>query len=130
MEVEYDVAERGGRWLEETQGRTFETRLAVFPVTNVDWLRRLYTTTGQNNSQSYSSAAVDALFDQVSRTPDRADQAELFVELNRLLYADPPNMVLLFVERQTASNARLMGLPDHNIKDAMPFAHLFWLASR
>ena len=130
LDVEYDLAERGGRWLEETQQRTFQTRLASFPVTNVDWLRRLYTTTGQNNGQSYSNPAVDALFDELSRTPNQADQAELFADLNRLLYADPPNMVLLFTERMTASNVRLRGLPNHNIKDSMTFAHEFWLEPR
>jgi peptide/nickel transport system substrate-binding protein len=129
MEVEYDLAERGGRWLEETQQRTFQTRLASFPVTNVDWLRRLYTTSGQNNGQSYSSPEVDALFERLARTPTQAEQAELFGELNRLLYADPPNMVLLFSERMTASNVLLRGLPNHNIKDSMTFAHEFWLAA-
>ena len=57
-------------------------------------------------------------------------QAALFGRLNRLLYADPPNMVLLFSERMTASNVRLRGLPNHNIKDSMPFAHEFWLQAR
>lgn len=130
MEVEYDLAERGGRWLEETQARTFQTRLASFPVTNVDWLRRLYTTTGQNNGQSYSSPEVDALFAEIARTPDQAGQAALFTQLNRLLYADPPNMVLLFSERMTASSARVRGLPNHNIKDSMPFANEIWLEAR
>ena len=127
LDVEYDLAERGGRWIEETQNRTFDTRLAVFPITNVDWLRRLYTTQGQNNGQSYSSPEVDELFMELSRTPDQAEQAELFIELNRLLYADPPNMVLIFNELMTASNANLLGLPNHNLKDSMTFAHEFWL---
>lgn len=128
IETEYDLAERGGRWVEETQAKTFDTRLAAFPVTNVDWLRRLYTTEGQNNGQSYSNPEVDALFDELARTPEQADQALLFAQLNRLLYADPPNMVMLFTERMTASSVRLMGLPEHNIKDSMPFANEFWLS--
>ena len=126
MDVEYILAERGGRWLEETRGRTFDTRLAAFPLPNLDWAQRLYTTDGPFNSQTYSNEAVDALFDQVTSTIDREEQARLLVEIGEEFYADPPNMVLLWRDRMTASNAEVGNIPPYNIKDSMPYSHLLY----
>lgn len=126
MKVEYVLAERGGRWLEETQKRTFDTRLAAFPMPNIDWAQRLYTTDGPYNSQSYSNAEVDELFSQVLATIDQDVQAALLERIGELLYQDPPNMVLLFRERMTASNANIGNIPPNNIKDSMPYSHLLF----
>lgn len=126
MRVEYVLAERGGRWLEETQARTFDTRLAAFPMPNIDWAQRLYTTNGPYNAQSYSNAAVDALFTQVLGTIDQSEQAALLEQIGEQLYADPPNMILLFRERMTASNANIGNIPPNNIKDAMPYSYLLF----
>lgn len=129
MEAEYVLAERGGRWLEETRARTFEIRLAAFPMPSIDWAQRLYTTDGPFNSQSYSNARIDELFAGVLGTIDREEQAALLLEIQETLYADPPNMLLLYRERMTASNSRLGNVPPNNIKDAMPYAYLFYLSN-
>lgn len=127
MQVEYVLAERGGRWLEETRERTFDTRLAAFPMPNIDWAQRLYTCGGPFNSQSYCNDEVDALFEQVLSTIDREKQAELLVRIGEILYEDPPNMVLLYRDRMTASNAAVGNIPPNNIKDSMPFSHLLYI---
>lgn len=126
MRVEYVLAERGGRWLEETTSRTFDTRLAAFPMPNIDWAQRLYTTNGPYNSQSYSNAEIDDLFTQVLATSDQAAQAALLERIGEILYQDPPNMILLFPERMTASNANVGNIPPNNIKDSMPYSHLLF----
>ena len=126
MKVTYDLAERGGRWLEETTGGTFQTRLAAFPVPNIDWVQRLYLSVGQNNGQAYKNAQVDNLLTRLVSTADRAEQAKVMNSVQQALYDDPPNMVLLFRERMTAANAKLMGVPPYNIKDSMLYSHLLW----
>lgn len=126
MEVEYVLAERGGRWLEETQDRSFDSRLAAFPLPNIDWAQRLYTTDGPFNSQSYSNERVDELFTQVLATADRDEQAALLVEIGEILYDDPPNIVLLYRDRMTASNVGVGNVPPNNIKDSMPYSHLLF----
>lgn len=126
MRVEYVLAERGGRWLTETQERSFDSRLAAFPITNIDWVQRLYTTHGPYNAQSYSNAEIDDLFSQVLGTIDQSRQAELLERIGEVLYQDPPNMVLLFRERMTASNANIGNIPPNNIKDSMPYSHLLF----
>ena len=126
MRVDYVLAERGGRWLEETRARTFDTRLAAFPMPNIDWAQRLFTTEGPFNSQSYSNAEVDALFEKVIGTNDRAAQAEYLQQIGEILYQDPPNMVLLFRDRMTAANAGVGNIPPNNIKDSMPYSHLLY----
>lgn len=127
MEVEYILAERGGRWLEETQARTFDTRLAAFPMPNIDWAQRLFTTNGPFNSQSYSNERVDELFEQVTSTSDRDEQSRLLTEIGEILYQDPPNMVLLYRDRMTAHAADVGNIPPNNIKDSMPYAHLLYI---
>ena len=126
MDVEYILAERGGRWLEETQAQTFDSRLAAFPLPNIDWAQRLYTTDGPFNSQSYSNDRVDDLFRQVLGTIDQDEQARLLVEIGEELYDDPPNIVLLYRDRMTASRADVGNIPPNNIKDSMPFSHLLF----
>ncbi len=126
MEVEYVLAERGGRWLEETNARTFDSRLAAFPMPNIDWAQRLYTTNGPFNSQSYSNERVDELFAQVLATADQEEQARLLVEIGEILYDDPPNIVLLYRDRMTASNAAVGNIPPNNIKDSMPYSYLLF----
>ena len=126
MEVEYILAERGGRWLEETRARTFDTRLAAFPMPNIDWAQRLFTTEGPFNSQSYSNAEVDELFEKVIGTNDRAAQAEYLQQIGEIMYQDPPNMVLLFRDRMTAANTSVGNIPPNNIKDSMPYSHLLY----
>ncbi|MBB6098100.1 peptide/nickel transport system substrate-binding protein [Deinobacterium chartae] len=128
MKVSYDLAERGGRWLEETNKGTFQTRLAAFPIPNIDWVQRLYLSVGQNNGQAYRSARVDNLLNRLLATPERAEQANIMRQVQQALYDDPPNMVLLFRERMTASNAKLMNVPPYNIKDAMPYAFRLWMS--
>lgn len=127
MDVEYILAERGGRWLEETNARSFDSRLAAFPMPNIDWAQRLFTTNGPFNAQSYSNAEVDALFDQVLSTADRDEQSALLTEIGELLYDDPPNMVLLFRDRMTAHRANVGNIPPNNIKDAMPYSFLLYV---
>jgi peptide/nickel transport system substrate-binding protein len=127
MQVEYVLAERGGRWLEETRERTFDTRLAAFPMPNIDWAQRLFTTDGPFNSQSYSNAEVDRLFERVISTIDREEQAMYLQQIGESLYEDPPNMVLLFRDRMTASNAAVGNIPPNNIKDSMPYSHLLYI---
>lgn len=127
MQAEYVLAERGGRWLEETQARSFDIRLAAFPMPSIDWAQRLYMTDGPFNSQSYSNARIDELFTAVLGTIDRAEQGALLLEIQEVLYNDPPNAVLLYRERMTASNSRLGNVPPNNIKDAMPYAFMFYL---
>jgi peptide/nickel transport system substrate-binding protein len=126
MQVEYVLAERGGRWLEETQAETFDSRLAAFPMPNIDWAQRLYTTDGPFNSQGYSNERIDELFSQVLATADRDEQAALLVEIGQVLYDDPPNIVLLYRDRMTASSAAVGNIPPNNIKDSMPFSHLLF----
>lgn len=127
MDGVYDLAERGGRWLEESQGRTFQSRLAAFPMTNIDWAQRLYTSKGPFNSQSYSNAAVDALFAELSSTADRDEQGRILERIQEELYADPPNMVLFFRKRLNVYDVRLGNMPPFSIKDAMPYSHLLYL---
>jgi len=127
MEVEYVLAERGGRWLDETVNRTFETRLAAFPIPNIDWAQRLYTTDGPFNAQSYSNEEVDALFKQVISTNNRTEQANYLKQIGEQLYQDPPNMVLLFRDRMTAANAALGNIPPNNIKDSMLYSYLLYM---
>jgi peptide/nickel transport system substrate-binding protein len=127
MRVEYVLAERGGRWLDESQQRTFPTRLAAFPMTNIDWVQRLYTCDGANNSQSYCNPAVDALITQLRTTADREEQGEILRQVQVELYEDPPNMVLFFRQRINGYNAMLGNMPPFSIKDAMPYSHLFYL---
>lgn len=127
MIVHYDLAERGGRWLEQTNEKTFESRLAAFPVTSVDWLQRLYASWGGNNGQSYNSPETDELITALLATADRGEQADILYRLQEVWYADPPNMVLLYRERMTASNANLGNIPPNNIKDTMPYAFMLYL---
>lgn len=126
MDVEYVLAERGGRWLEESTARTFPTRLAAFPLPNIDWAQRLYTTNGPFNSQSYSNPLIDELFGKVLATADQDEQAALLVEIGEVLYDDPPNIVLLYRDRMTASNAAVGNIPPNNIKDSMPYSYLLF----
>ena len=126
MDVEYILAERGGRWLEETQQRTFDTRLAAFPLPNLDWAQRLYTCNGPFNSQSYCNEEVDRIFRAVLSTIDREEQSRLLTEVGYVLHADPPNMVLLWRDRMTAHAADVGNIPPNNIKDSMPFSHLLY----
>jgi peptide/nickel transport system substrate-binding protein len=126
MDVEYVLAERGGRWLEETQARTFDTRLAAFPLPNLDWAQRLYTCNGPFNSQSYCNEEVDRLFGEVLSTIDRQEQSRALTEVGYVLYDDPPNMVLLWRDRMTAHSADVGNIPPNNIKDSMPFSYLLY----
>lgn len=127
MKVTYDLAERGGRWLEETNKGTFQTRLAAFPIPNIDWVQRLYLSVGQNNGQAYKNARVDNLLNRLVATATRSEQANILGEVQQALYDDPPNMVLLFRERMTASTDRLQNVPPYNIKDSMLYAHRLWI---
>ena len=127
MNVEYILAERGGRWLEETMAQSFDSRLAAFPMPNIDWAQRLFTTDGPFNSQGYSNEEVDRLFEQVASTSDREEQSALLTEIGEHLYDDPPNMVLLFRDRMTAHRANVGNIPPNNIKDSMPYSHLLYI---
>ncbi|MBA2668180.1 MAG: hypothetical protein H0U69_14215 [Trueperaceae bacterium] len=126
MDVEYVLAERGGRWLDETRARTFDTRLAAFPLPNLDWAQRLYTCSGPFNSQSYCNEEVDRLFGEVLSTIDRQEQSRALTEVGYVLYDDPPNMVLLWRDRMTAHSADVGNIPPNNIKDSMPFSYLLY----
>ncbi len=128
MKVTYDLAERGGRWLEETTKGTFQTRLASFPIPNIDWIQRLFLSVGQNNGQAYNNPRVDNLLGRLVATADRNQQIAVLAQIQQALYDDPPNMILLFRERMTASSARLRNVPPYNIKDAMPYAFKLWMA--
>lgn len=128
MKVTYDLAERGGRWLDETVKGTFQTRLASFPIPNIDWIQRLYLSVGQNNGQAYNNPRVDNLLGRLVATADRNQQIAVLAQIQQALYDDPPNMILLFRERMTASSARLRNVPPYNIKDAMLYANKLWLA--
>jgi peptide/nickel transport system substrate-binding protein len=129
MKVTYDVAERGGRWLQETQQGTFETRLAEFLMPNIDWMQRLFSSVGQNNSQFYSNPRVDNLLAQMRATSNRAQHANFMRQIQEELYATFPNIPLYYMERILGTNVRLQGFPAANIKDAMPFIHRVWLRS-
>lgn len=127
MDVEYILAERGGRWLDETNERSFDSRLAAFPMPNIDWAQRLFTTEGPFNAQSYSNAEVDRLFGEVMNTADREMQSQLLTQIGEILYEDPPNMVLLFRDRMTAHAANIGNIPPNNIKDSMLYSHLLFI---
>lgn len=127
MKVTYDPAERGGRWLQETNNGTFDTRLAEFPITNIDWVQRLYTSVGQNNAQAYSNPRIDNLLARMRATSSRAEHTTIMRDVQQELYNTPPNMVLLYLERILGANVKLQGYPLNNIKEAMPFMFRVWM---
>lgn len=126
MDVEYVAAERTGRWIEDTRARTFAARLAEFPVPNVDWFRRIYTTDGPN-ARGYKNAEVDALVDAAIRTSDRAAQGEFYKEAQELLHLDPPVVPFFLREQLMAVNARVGNMPRGELKLSTPFTYQLYV---
>jgi peptide/nickel transport system substrate-binding protein len=129
MDVEFVAAERTGRWIEETRARTFATRMAEFPIPNVDWFRRIYTTDGPN-SRGYSNPAVDALVAQAIQSGDRAEQGRLYQEAQELLHADPPVIPFFLREQLVAARADVQDLPKGELKLTTPYLYLVSRAGR
>lgn len=126
MDVEYVAAERTGRWIEDTRNRVFATRLAEFPIPNVDWFRRIYTTDGPN-ARGYSNPEVDALVDAAIATSDREQQGLYYQEAQELLHADPPVVPFFLREQLMAISTRVHNVPEGELKLSTPFTHLLYV---
>jgi peptide/nickel transport system substrate-binding protein len=126
MDVEYVAAERTGRWIEETRARSFATRMAEFPIPNVDWFRRIYTTDGPN-IRGYSNPELDALVDRATKISDRAEQGRLYAEAQRLHFEDPSVIPFFLREQLVAARADVRDLPAGELKLTTPYLHLVWL---
>jgi len=126
MDVEYVAAERTGRWIEDTRNRTFAARLAEFPVPNVDWFRRIYTTDGPN-ARGYANPEVDALVQAAIQTSDRQLQGEYYKRAQELLHADPPVVPFFLREQLMAATTRVGNLPKGELKLSTPFTHLVYV---
>ena len=126
MDVEFVAAERTGQWIEETRARTFPVRLAEFPIPNVDWFRRIYTTEGPN-SRGYSNPAVDELVLRATQISDREEQGRLYQEAQELLHEDPPVIPFFLREQLVAARTAVQDLPHGELKLTTPYLHLVWL---
>lgn len=126
MDVEYVAAERTGRWIEDTRDRVFAARLAEFPVPNVDWFRRIYTTDGPN-ARGYSNPEVDALVQAAIQTADRELQGQYYQEAQELLHADPPVVPFFLREQLMAITTRVGNVPYGELKLSTPFTHLLYV---
>jgi peptide/nickel transport system substrate-binding protein len=128
MEVEYVVAERGGRWIEETNSGAFPVRLAEFPIPHPVWLQRIFGTDASNNARKYSNPEVDAALTALSQAADRAEQGRLINEADAAMHADPPSMVLFYRQQYTAINEALQNVPSGELKLSMPQAYKITMA--
>lgn len=126
MDVEYVAAERTGRWIEDTRNRTFAARLAEFPIPNVDWFRRIYTTDGPN-ARGYVNREVDELVAAAIQTSDRVQQGLYYQEAQELLHADPPVIPFFLREQLMAVSARVGNMPKGELKLSTPFTHLLYV---
>lgn len=126
LDVEYVLGERTGRWIEDTRNRVFATRLAEFPIPNVDWFRRIYTTNGPN-SRGYSNPEVDALVQAAIETSDRAAQGQYYKRAQELLHADPPVVPFFLREQLMAVSTRVGNVPRGELKLSTPFTHLLYV---
>lgn len=127
MDVEYVAAERTGRWIEDTRARTFAVRMAEFPIPNVDWFRRIYTTDGPN-ARGYANPEVDALVAAAIASSDRAEQGRLYQRAQELLHADPPVIPFFLREQLVAARANVRDLPRGELKLTTPYLHLVSIA--
>ncbi len=126
MDVDFVAGERTGRWIEETRDRVFPVRMAEFPIPNVDWFRRIYTTEGPN-ARGYSNPELDALVEQAIRTGDREEQGELYKRAQELHHADPSVIPFFLREQLVAARADVRDLPEGELKLTTPYLHLVWL---
>lgn len=127
MSVEYVVAERGGRYLDETLGHSFMGRMASRPTTHPDNLRRFYTCGAGSNFADYCNPEVDELLNATLRTADRAEQRELYYQVQEIMLDDPPNLLVYYVLPIIAYNEKLQGVPRGEILYATDRAYqLYW----
>jgi peptide/nickel transport system substrate-binding protein len=126
MDVEFVAAERTGRWIEETRARTFPTRMAEFPIPNVDWFRRIFTSDGPY-SRGYSNPELDALVEQATQIADREEQGRLYAEAQRLHHEDPSAIPFFLRQQLVAARTAVQDLPAGEIKLTTPYLHLVWL---
>ncbi len=126
MAVEYIAAERTGRWIEESRARTFATRMAEFPLPNVDWFRRLFTTDGPN-IRGYSNPEIDALVDRATKISDREEQGRLYAEAQRLHHEDPSIIPFFLREQLVAARSAVQALPAGELKLTTPYLYRVWL---
>jgi len=128
MDVEYVAAERTGRWIEDTRNRVFAARMAEFPVPNVDWFRRIYTSDGPN-ARGYVNHEVDALVQAAIQTSDRQLQGRYYQQAQELLHADPPVVPFFLREQLMAVSTRVGGVPKGELKLSTPFTYLLYVDS-
>lgn len=127
MDVEYVIAERGGRFNEEVQAHSAMARLTTRPTLHPDNLRRFYVTGGGSNFNNYSNATVDELLVAATQTADREEQRDLYYQADAALYEDPPIMLIYYPQELLAHNASLQNVPRGEILYSVKFAHEIYM---
>lgn len=85
-----------------------------------------YRTGGGNNFGGYSSAAVDALLDELQVTTDEARQLEILIEVEKNLWADAFGTVIFQFPGVTAWNENVTGVSTIAISPTIFWNYWEW----
>lgn len=128
MDVEYLLAERTGRWIEEVRENLFPARMTEHPTPHPIWFTRIWHSNGVFN-RGYSNPEADALLDQTTLTADREEQGRLFQQAQEIIYASVPNVTFHLRDQLLAVNSRLKNVGGE-IKLSMAYAYMLYFEPR
>ena len=124
MDVEYILAERTGRWAQETRENIFPARMTEHPTPHPIWFSRIWHSNGVFN-RGYSNPEADAVIDRTILTSDREEQGRLFQEAQELMYAAVPDITFHLRDLLLAVNRNLRGV-EGEINLSMHYSHLLY----
>lgn len=128
MDVEYVLAERTGRWIQEVRENVFPARMTEHPTPHPIWFTRIWHSNGVFN-RGYSNPEADALLDQTALTADREEQGRLFQRAQEIIYASVPNVTFHLRDQLLAVNTRLEGVGGE-IKLSMAYSNELYFEPR
>ena len=128
MDVEYLLAERTGRWIEEVRADIFPARMTEHPTPHPIWYMRIFHSNGVFN-RGYSNPTADAYLDQVLLTADREEQGRLFQQAQEAMYREPVNVTFHLRDQVMAVNPNLQGVQGE-IKLSMAYSNELYFSNR
>ena len=128
MDVEYLLAERTGRWIEEVRADIFPARMTEHPTPHPIWYSRIFHSNGVFN-RGYSNPEADAFLDQVLLTADKAEQGRLFQLAQEAMYRAPVNITFHLRDQVMVVNTNLQNVPGE-LKLSMAYSNELYFENR